>query len=337
MYVMNTWYVAAFGEELGDGLLARTYLDRPVVLYRRPDGTPVALEDRCCHRSLPLSLGRIEGANVRCGYHGLLFAPDGRCIEVPGQNTIPPGAQVPALPVVERHGYLWLWPGDAAKADPATIPDIAWNADPAWVKTGDYWHLKCNYELFNDISLDATHATYVHPATLGSAAIQDTPPRIERDGGVVRISRWILGCPAPPIWAAAGGFDGPVDRWILATFIAPTGSCFDMGAAVAGSGAPEGDRSRGISNRTAHFVTPETARSSHYFWRFGRNYRTDDAALSETVHANIRRTFEEDIVILEAQQKALGDRLDPRRIDVNADIATLQARRLVERLLAAEA
>ena len=91
MYLCNSWYVAARDREVGLKPLARTLLDEPVVLYRTEDGTPIALEDRCCHRSLPLSLGRIVGNNLQCGYHGLTFASDGACIEVPGQVTCTAG------------------------------------------------------------------------------------------------------------------------------------------------------------------------------------------------------------------------------------------------------
>ena len=69
----NQWYCAAFGDELRDGPLGRVFLDEAVVMYRKADGAPVAFEDRCCHRRAPLSKGRIEGDNLRCGYHGFLY------------------------------------------------------------------------------------------------------------------------------------------------------------------------------------------------------------------------------------------------------------------------
>ena len=94
MYLRNAWYVAAWGEEIGSAPLGRTLLGEPVVLYRGADGKAVALADRCCHRGLPLSMGRVEGDRIRCGYHGLVFDPQGICVEVPGQPKIPPGAGV---------------------------------------------------------------------------------------------------------------------------------------------------------------------------------------------------------------------------------------------------
>ena len=328
MFVRNCWYVITRSEDLSEGLMARTVLNRPVVLYRRRDGLAVALEDRCCHRGLPLSMGRIEGDRVRCGYHGLLFEADGRCVEVPGQSAVPPGAAIETYPVVERYGWVWIWMGDRDRADAALVPDVAWHADPEWRTTDEYWHVEANYELLNDIQLDATHATYVHPSTLGSEAIQDTPPRVRRDGGRLEIHRWILDKPPPPIWAAARAFAGTVDRWILATFEPPSSCHFDIGAADAGTGAPEGDRSRGVSNRTAHMMTPETETTTHYFWAFGRNYNHDDDALSERIHASIRGTFEEDVEVVEAQQRSLS-RTDFEQIDVGADAPTIQARRMV--------
>ncbi|MGE3175819.1 MAG: Rieske 2Fe-2S domain-containing protein, partial [Planctomycetota bacterium] len=66
-FVRNAWYVACWAADLGAAPLARIIVDEPVVLYRGAGGRPVALEDRCCHRSLPLSLGRVEGAHIRCG------------------------------------------------------------------------------------------------------------------------------------------------------------------------------------------------------------------------------------------------------------------------------
>ena len=84
-------------------------------------------------------------------------------------------------------------------------------------------------------------------------------------------------------------------------------------------------------------MTPATAGSTHYFWLFARNYGLDDAALSERVHAAIAETFHEDVEIVEALERSIAANRDRSQIDVNADRGQGQARRLLERLIAAEA
>ena len=95
MFLRNCWYVAGWADDFAEAaVVCRTMLDDPIVLYRKGDGGVAALEDRCCHRLAPLSRGRIEGDDLRCMYHGLKFAPSGRCVEIPGQSVIPPKAAV---------------------------------------------------------------------------------------------------------------------------------------------------------------------------------------------------------------------------------------------------
>src|SRR5215471_4453184 len=109
MFVRNCWYVAAWDYELKPGeLIGRTIINEPVALYRASDGGLVAVEDRCCHRFAPLSKGRIEGDDLRCMYHGLKFDRTGRCIEIPGQETIPAKARVRRYAAVDRHSWVWV-------------------------------------------------------------------------------------------------------------------------------------------------------------------------------------------------------------------------------------
>jgi len=126
-FPLNAWYAAAWSQEIKHELAARAICEKDVVLYRRADGEVAALEDACWHRLLPLSMGRLDGDQVVCGYHGLVFNAAGRCTYMPAQKTINPSACVRAYPVAERHRLVWLWPGDPALADPAKIPDFHWN------------------------------------------------------------------------------------------------------------------------------------------------------------------------------------------------------------------
>jgi phenylpropionate dioxygenase-like ring-hydroxylating dioxygenase large terminal subunit len=102
-FLKNFWYVAALSEEVQPGKpFGRIILNQPVVIYRKQDGTPVAFEDRCCHRHYPLSKGWVQADDLRCSYHGLKFGPDGKCIEIPGQTTIPRNCRVRAYPIIEK-------------------------------------------------------------------------------------------------------------------------------------------------------------------------------------------------------------------------------------------
>ena len=136
-FPLNAWYAAAWDVDLKQALFPRTICGKHVVMYRQSNGRVAALEDACWHRLVPLSKGRLEGDTVVCGYHGLKYNSQGRCTFMPSQETINPSACVRAYPVVERHRYIWLWMGDPALADPALVPDLHWNHDPAWAG-GDY-------------------------------------------------------------------------------------------------------------------------------------------------------------------------------------------------------
>ncbi|MEJ0069391.1 MAG: Rieske 2Fe-2S domain-containing protein [Pseudomonadota bacterium] len=136
MFVTNAWYVAAWSSEIGRQPLGRTLLNEPIVLFRDAAGRAAALEDRCCHRAMPLSRGEPAAGGLRCGYHGLVFDGAGRCVEIPTQKTIPASLKVRSFPVEERDDLVWIWMGDPARADAAEIVAYPWHATwPHQVKT----------------------------------------------------------------------------------------------------------------------------------------------------------------------------------------------------------
>ena len=337
MFMRDCWYVAAWDHELADGFVARTILDEPVVLFRAADGRAYALEDRCCHRSLPLSMGRLLETSLQCGYHGLEFAFDGRCVRVPGQTTIPPGAGVRAYPVVERWRWVWIWMGAPDRADPDLIPDYHWNDDPEWTAYGDVYHVAGDYRLMVDNLVDLSHIQFLHADTLGAAGDQDADISVRRDARAIHVSRWAMDTPPSPFYAHALGANANVDRWQNISYTPPCHIVIDAGSAAAGTGAREGDRSRGAEVYSNHTLTPETGTSTHYFWHHARNFRLDDEAFTEELRAMFTRALMQDVAAIGAQQKSLdsmGD--DAVLIDINVDNAALQSRRLLEERIAAE-
>lgn len=336
-FLKNCWYVAAWDHEVADAPFARRILDEPVVLYRDEAGRVIALLDRCAHRHLPLSQGRIEGDNLRCGYHGLLFGRDGACIEVPGQSRVPPGTRVASFPVVERYRFVWIWMGDPSLADPATIPDYHANDHPDWKSVGGLFHVGGDYRLIVDNLLDLSHVQFVHGATLGTAHVVDFPVEVRRAGGRVHVDRWIMGGPPPPMFAKAGGIDYEVDRWQCISWTPPGHVVIDAGCARAGTGARDGTRIDAIEMFSNHTITPETASSAHYFWHHARNFRLDEDSVTDYLGEAAETTFGEDVGLIEAQHRSIETMpSDLPIIDINADAGVLQARKILDGLIDSE-
>lgn len=339
-FPLNAWYACAYDVEAGRQLLARTVCGRKLVIYRRLDGRPVALEDACWHRLLPLSRGRLIGDEVQCGYHGLVFDADGLCTRMPSQETINPSACVRSYPVVEKHRFLWVWPGDPALADPALVPDMHWNDDPAWAGDGQMIRVRCDYRLVLDNLMDLTHETYVHGSSIGQQALAEAPFVATHGDRTATVTRWMENIEAPPFWAGqirhAKGYDGPVDRWQIIRFEAPATIVIDVGVAPAGSGAREGRREAGVNGQVLNTITPETDKTCLYFWAFARNYALGEQRLTHELREGVARIFREDEQILEAQQQAIDDHPDHHFYNLNIDAGTMWMRRLIDRMIAKE-
>ncbi|MGE0746809.1 MAG: Rieske 2Fe-2S domain-containing protein [Rhodospirillales bacterium] len=337
MFIRNAWYVAAWDHEVEAGLVARTLLGEPIVLYRTSGGAPVALEDRCCHRSLPLSMGRQVGDNLQCGYHGLTFAPDGRCVQVPGQSAVPPGSVVRHYPAVERWKWVWVWMGDPALADPALIPNWWWMDHPDWkVVKGQVLHINCNYQLITDNLLDLSHTSFVHADTIGNDTVAQTPVRTERIPGGARMSRLIADCVPPPLYAKNLWFKGNIDRWQVVEATVPTYCDVEIGAAEAGAGALHGRRDGAAIFHALSVGTPETAGSTYQFYAHARQFALDSEAIDTVYKRDFLRVFMEDVSILEAQQRMLERDPAAPWIDINVDAPGIAVRKLLAEQVDAE-
>ncbi len=340
MFLRNAWYVAAVDEELGDSPLARKILGEDVVLWRRPEGTPAAIEDRCCHRHLPLSMGRIDGANLRCGYHGYLFDGAGKVVEIPGIDNIPEKAAVKSYPVVERWRYVWIWMGEAALADPSKIPNVFWADHPQW-RLSMYMpeHLKCNFQLVCDNVLDVTHLTYVHPTTIGAMSLTEFEPTIELTGDMVSVTRWILDRPAPPAYAKAGGFPGNADRLARIEYRVPNYCVNYANLYDKGFGGPTGDSAASphkVELVAISLPTPETENTCHYFFCFARTFGFNDPEIEAFFARGMLKVFQEDFPVLEAQQARMDAYPGATQIDTRNDAGVNRSHRLLDQYLRAE-
>jgi vanillate O-demethylase monooxygenase subunit len=337
MFVRNAWYVAAWDHEIGRDMLRRIILNEPVVLYRTVEGKPVALEDRCCHRQAPLSMGRLIGDVVKCPYHGLEFDSSGACVKIPSQERIPPSARIKSFPVIERNHWIWVWLGDAAKADPGLIEDFHWLDDPGWGFGGNYLHVDANYLLLVENLLDTTHLPFLHPSTLGTDAFAKSEFEVTREGDRIKVARWLMDQPPAPFHKQMGGFpDGMnVDRWQIAHFGPPSFVKLDVGSAPAGAGARQGDRSRGMNMWNLNAITPETEKTAHYFYAQAYNFKLDQRWISDLVRSQVTKAFLEDMAMIKAQQVNMDLGPSPA-VNLGQDKAWLAMRQIVARLVSEE-
>ena len=339
MYLRNSWYVVAWSRELADKPLAITVMDEALVLFRDPDGRPAALEDHCPHRHLPLSLGCAARGGIQCGYHGMVFDRDGKCLEVPSQAAIPPRAQVRAYPAEERYGWIWAWMGEAAAADPGLIPDYSVLTAPDQRAVGRTSHVQANYKLVTDNLMELSHVGYVHQSTIGNPEFTAkghlTSKRTENG---VKVMRLVDNVPPPPTYMLTGMLpEGKnIDRWQRIEFVSPAFVKIYVGGKEAGKGALDGDYAGGLGLWVMNAMTPETARSTHYFWASVRDYALDDLAVDELYLGQVGAAFEEDKLVLEAQQRVLDARPDSWDFALKADAGSIEARRVLEQAIAAE-
>ena len=341
MFLRNYWYVGGYSAEIGERPLARTILGEPILFYRTSDGRAVALEDRCCHRNLPLSLGAREGDAIRCGYHGLKFDSAGRCIEIPGQPQIPPDAKVRTYPVIERWNFIWLWMGDPAKRDDSLLPGWQCIDDPKLTTTMgngcEALPMKCNWQLNNDNLLDLIHVVYVHPGTLGGAGLDNNPVTTKRLANGVHMMRWSPTVEPPPLLAKLAGFNGALsDRWQATMCELPSHCTIDAGFSAPDTVGRDGDWDQGVRLRALITATPETETSSFMFYAQCRNFATGNEEVSKRFIQQIRAIFDQDIAVMEGQQRINSMLPNAPTIEIRCDVPVVAMRRLVMQAAAHE-
>lgn len=300
-FLRNIWYVAGHSEELDTGPVGRTLLNEPVLVYRTERGDVVAMDDRCPHRLAPLSKGKIIGDAIQCPYHGLRFDGSGRCVELPIGGQVPPRATLRTYPIVERHSLLWIWMGDTDSADASLIPDFSDRDDPSIAWFAGTLHCNANYQLLVDNLLDLTHAEFLHPflSSEGWARRNEQTVSVEGEEIVVRnIAENDHILPVMAVFKPTLGAMGTTiqtERWHAPSLIRLSVDYYS------------GDES--IILPSAHLLTPETEKTTHYFVRGGQTIDPGNSEITAAMRNGVLAVFrDEDIPIIEAQQRYIGDR-----------------------------
>lgn len=241
---------------------------------------------------------------------------------------------VKSYAIAERHRFVWVWIGDVEKADPALIPDLSWCSDVDWATDGKTYHIQCDYKLLIDNLMDLTHENYVHPTSIGQHELMEAPIETTSDEISSTTTRWMRDITPPPFWSANLKTDRKCDRWQICSFTLPANVMIDVGVAIAGTGAPEGDRAQGITGIVLNLMTPETETSTWYHWGMSRDFDTRDQGLTTRIRDAQAAVFAEDVDVLEAQQRNITDRPDRKLAYFKIDSGGLEARKIIERELA---
>jgi len=312
-FLRNAWYVAAFSREISHALQPVRLLDESVVLYRTSTGEVAALEDACPHRKLPLSMGRLKGDAVECGYHGLTFNVQGACIDAATQTRIPPLACVRSYPVRERYGLVWIC-----------------------LSPGDSLLCRCHYLWLVDNLLDPSHVAWVHRGSFAGAGTEDTPLQIHDDEQGVVCSRWLLNRPPPPYYEPLLKFSGPADRLQHYEVRYPSIAINKSTFAPAGTGGDQLRDSAQVYRMVSYnFLTPIDADTTRYFWLQHRNTDPLNADITQRIAAAAKSAFEEDRLVLEAVHQGMKNRRTPTT-GLMLDAAASRFRRALAAKIAAE-
>jgi len=326
MMPQNHWYAACRSRDLGAAPLARTICDRPLVLFRGPNGLPAALRDYCSHRRAPLSLGQVVDGVLRCPYHGLRFDTGGQCVHIPTQKDIPAAAHIPAWPVTERYGFVWVWIGDAARADLGLVPALPWREEAGWdTEIIQYFPVRAGWMLMNDNLLDLSHVAFIHANTIGfdPGALADDPLVTESAGGLIRNTRVFRDVVPPPVHRAWHDWPGRVTRTSISEWRPP--ACVTILVR-------NEDATTKLDLRIDHCMTPATATTHHYFVAIARNFQVGNAVFGARLDDGNERVHREDLAMVEAQQRVID--ATPGHFDMllTQDGALRSAHRILKKL-----
>lgn len=336
MFLRNAWYAAGRTTEIGRSLRPLKLLDDAIVLYRTEAGEPVALENACPHRKLPLSMGSLQGDRITCGYHGLTFDRTGACVAAPTQSTVPTAAKVRRYPAVDKWNMVWLWMGDPGFADPETIVSIDNFANPDWsLAGGGPMDCGCNYLYLTDNLLDPSHVAWVHRSSFAASGTENTPLDINAtDTGVV-VSRWMQNREIPPYYAPLVRFQGPCDRLQFYEVRYPSIAINKSIFTPAGTGGAPLHPAAFVMI-SYHFLTPLDDNATRYHWLQNFNVPSANETLRGQIARGAAAAFEEDRIILEAVHTGMAAKKTPN-VDLALDVGALRFRRKLQQMIAAEA
>lgn len=334
--IRNAWYVAARSDEITRKLFSRRILGRSVLLFRREDGTPVALQNRCCHRSFPLEHGKLDGDVLQCGYHGFRYDCTGKCVGVPSQPRPPENIYLRRYRLIERKPFVWIWGGEYGTADESLLPHPDWLGHPDWDIYIGFLKIRGSYVHMHENLLDLSHLSFLHETTFGTPEYARAPIEVTVAEPNFEVWRHVE-CVLPGIYARPLGWEGQrALRSSGAQFVAP-GLHVNTGF-LKNLGLPPERQQPQPTIKVAQLITPETQDSIHYYFAGCRNFARNDPEIDAFMLKAQTAAFNEDLFAIEnvaaLQRQESGE--DFFEIDVAADRAGVAMRRYLKKLVDAE-
>ena len=339
IYLQDNWYVAALSGELDTKPLSRRILGEHVAIFRSESGRIVAFADQCPHRGYPLSLGKVVGEQLVCGYHGFTFDCTGTCVAIPGQDRIPSKSDVRSYPVVEQGIWTWIWMGHG-EADLTKLPDTPWLVDNEnWSTVSGVAKINASFDLLVDNLLDLSHETFLHNGSIGTPEVATTPLEVEVDdeANVVRVFRHMNAVDCPPFYSRTTGLEGKVDRWQDIEYTPP--GYYLLHARIAPVGQPplpDGTDDHAFHMKIIYGLTPSSEGKVYDFWALARDFSVGESDIDVFLDKMQTTVVQEDVDALNILQSRIEERREISEVSVKIDRGGLAARRMLASMTEAE-
>jgi len=344
--ISNLWYAAGSSDEFTKGkLVGQTIVGLPLVLWRSEAGEVVAFDNRCCHKKMELSAGKLlANGTLECAYHGLCFDTAGKCVKIPSQpgKQIPGRAKLRPYPVVEQEGLVWVWMGDDPQPNlnPPSVPELTstkW--ETVLVQNAE---VPTNYVLLIENLLDISHFYPLHDGNIGDIANSEIPVEFINDSvqgnRSVTSVRKAVKYNHPPYYQDFFGYT-LVDRVHTHQMISPAIVRVDLNCAPPSELGTAAERGYILT----HVITPIDER--HHRWRVFASCRAGEKWPTDPKVPTVKRVADQfhsviaqDFWVLEKQQKMLDfpDKHYSGEMHLRSDTAVLRAREIVREMSAQE-
>jgi vanillate O-demethylase monooxygenase subunit len=324
--IRNCWYVLCWSTEASRDLRSRRVCGDDVLFYRTSAGQVAVMRNRCRHRSFPLSRGRLQGDNVVCGYHGLVYAPSGKCVFAPSDPDNRSDISAQTYPFIEREGLIWIWPGDPTLANQSLIPSTPWFTRPDWDYVSGYMPYPANYVALHENLMDLTHFAYLHTGNIGTQEYAAAPFKVATKGSRVNICRTLERCSLPALLAFPTGLGDKLVTRITDTWY--ESPALNLTNSTVVDPSPEPGSTARFEFKVVHFITPATQSTTHNFYAVARKFRVGDPSVPEHTRMCFEKAFREDqdaLMWIEEAQALEG--IDFAEIHVRSDRGSLLMRR----------